>query len=65
MEHMKDADCTVDPRTCLCTVCGVECGAPCPVCGCQSFHADGCVESRIAMPIDFYRDISTDLHPGA
>lgn len=41
-EHTKDSDCTVDPNTGLCQICGVEQSEPCPACGCTSFHAPTC-----------------------
>jgi hypothetical protein len=39
-EHTKDADCTVDPDTDVCAICGVERGDPCAACGGRSFHTD-------------------------
>lgn len=46
MEHAHDRDCQIDPETRLCQVCGVEHGAPCPVCGGRGFHANGCSSKR-------------------
>jgi hypothetical protein len=40
--HNKDADCTVDAETGLCTVCGVLHGEPCDECGGCGFHGDAC-----------------------
>lgn len=51
--HTKDSDCTVDPTTHLCTVCGVEHGEPCPRCGARGFHKNGCAwlaESTVSKP---------------
>jgi len=48
--HTKDADCTIDPATGLCSVCGVADGEPCPECGGRSFHLDGCSESDATAP---------------
>lgn len=42
--HTKDEDCTVDPETGCCSVCGVLHGDPCPCCGGSGFHKDGCSE---------------------
>ncbi len=41
-EHEQDADCTVDPETNLCVVCGVEHAEPCPDCGGRGFHKPDC-----------------------
>lgn len=41
-EHTKDEDCTVDPVTLSCTVCGVMHWEPCPKCGGRGFHRAGC-----------------------
>jgi hypothetical protein len=43
-KHTSDNQCTVDPTTNTCTVCGVEHGAPCPECSGRGFHAAGCTE---------------------
>jgi len=40
--HSKDSDCTVDPETGCCTVCGVEHGEPCPECGMRAYHSKDC-----------------------
>jgi hypothetical protein len=45
-EHSKDSDCIVDPRTDLCTVCGVMHGEPCPDCGGKGFHTSACTGSN-------------------
>ena len=45
VEHSKDSDCTVDPETMLCTVCGVDHSESCPVCDGHGFHAVDCIES--------------------
>jgi hypothetical protein len=50
--HMKDEDCSVDPSTNLCTVCGVEHGEACPVCGGRGFHKEGCAESDATNTVD-------------
>ena len=43
-DHDCDADCAphIDPKTCMCRVCGVEHGDPCPDCNGRGYHADGC-----------------------
>ena len=38
MKHTQDSDCSVDPVTDLCTVCGVHHGEPCEHCGGRGFH---------------------------
>jgi hypothetical protein len=40
--HNKDADCSVDPATDMCTVCGVYHGEACDECGGRGFHGDAC-----------------------
>ena len=41
--HYLDSDCTVDPQTDLCTVCGAgHCGPPCDHCGGVAFHTPAC-----------------------
>jgi hypothetical protein len=40
--HEKDADCTVDPQTDCCSVCGVHHGDECPECNGRGFHVAGC-----------------------
>jgi hypothetical protein len=42
--HTKDTDCTIDPDTMCCIVCGVSHGSPCEACRGSGFHADGCPE---------------------
>ncbi len=42
--HTQDSDCTVDPETGLCTVCGVLHGEPCILCGGRGYHALDCAE---------------------
>ena len=46
-EHTKDEDCTVDPETQCCTVCGVGHGDPCEFCGGRGFHMDNCPAMKI------------------
>jgi hypothetical protein len=44
MEHLQDSDCTVNPDTLLCDVCGVmhdEDG--CAECGGHAFHKPTCI----------------------
>ncbi len=40
--HTHDSQCTVDPDTACCEVCGVEHGEPCRHCGGSGFHRDDC-----------------------
>lgn len=44
--HTRDSDCTIDPQTGCCTVCGVEHREPCPDCGHTAFHSAGCWLTR-------------------
>ena len=37
--HVDDSQCTVDPSTNCCKVCGVEHGDPCPACHGRAFHS--------------------------
>ena len=56
--HEKDQDCTVDPKTWCCTVCGVYHGDPCWVCGGRGFHKPGCpqdTESAVRGITESYR----------
>ncbi len=41
-QHHKDEDCTVNPGTGLCTVCGANHGEQCPECGRKAFHTVTC-----------------------
>jgi len=41
-EHLQDSDCTVDPETLLCSVCGVDHGGECIDCGGRGFHKPNC-----------------------
>lgn len=43
-EHHSDADCAgcVDPETDTCSVCGVDHGGQCDLCGGRGYHADDC-----------------------
>lgn len=43
-DHRRDEDCTVDPATDTCSVCGVGHGDPCPDCGARAFHRRGCFQ---------------------
>jgi hypothetical protein len=43
MDHVKDEDCTVDPETNCCSVCGTAHGGPCYHCRARAFHLPGCV----------------------
>ena len=45
VEHTRDSDCTVDPETNLCSICGVEYSEPCIECGGHAFHLEGCTLS--------------------
>jgi hypothetical protein len=47
-DHSKDADCTVDPATGGCFVCGVDHSDECPECGRHGFHLDGCVRMGLS-----------------
>lgn len=49
--HEADEDCTIDPATGLCFVCGVEHGDPCPECGATAYHRPDCPETW-PMPLD-------------
>lgn len=40
--HTKDTDCTVDPDTLCCTVCGVDHSEECLECGQRGYHAETC-----------------------
>lgn len=40
--HSADFHCLVDPDIGICVVCGVEHGAPCPVCSGRAFHSIPC-----------------------
>lgn len=44
--HTRDTDCTIDPRTDSCVVCGVHHGDACPLCGGRGFHTDTCEHQR-------------------
>lgn len=50
MEHTKDADCTVDPKTDLCAECGVYHGDPCIDCGGRGFHKQECSRGDEGAP---------------
>jgi hypothetical protein len=39
----KDSDCTVNPSTNVCDVCGAEHGAPCVHCNQRAFHDPRCL----------------------
>jgi len=41
-EHTKDEDCTIDPETMSCIICGVDHDCTCPECGGHGFHKDNC-----------------------
>jgi len=42
-EHVHDSQCTVDPETLCCTVCGVyHSAAQCTGCGQRAFHLPAC-----------------------
>jgi len=43
-DHRRDEDCTIDPATDTCSVCGVGHGEPCPDCGARAFHRRGCFQ---------------------
>lgn len=45
--HWTDSDCspTIDPRTMMCRVCGVDHSGTCPACGGHGFHTSMCVEN--------------------
>lgn len=58
MEHTKDSDCTLDD-TCMCIVCGVYHGDPCPKCGGRGFHKPGCGLSEVPREIRMKRHIAT------
>ena len=47
--HSKDSDCTVNPETLCCDVCGVAHGDECLDCGGRGYHKPGCesIESDI------------------
>lgn len=36
--HTQDSDCTLDPHTLCCSVCGVYHGDPCPRCNQHGYH---------------------------
>ncbi|HAX81607.1 MAG TPA: hypothetical protein DCY40_03430 [Actinobacteria bacterium] len=40
--HTRDDQCDVDPETDTCRGCGVGHGDPCPDCGGEAFHVEGC-----------------------
>lgn len=42
--HNKDEDCTVDPVTHLCVICGVDHSDKCLICGGRGFHTEACPE---------------------
>ena len=48
--HEQDCDCTVDPETNCCTVCGVEHSDPCDVCGGRGFHKFDCSKNETGRP---------------
>lgn len=43
--HSRDEDCTVDPETLCCTVCGVDHSAECLDCGKRGYHASTCPQT--------------------
>lgn len=43
--HTADEQCTVDPDTELCSVCGARHGMPCEECSGRAFHSPGCSRS--------------------
>ena len=43
-DHTKDSDCTVDPLTNCCKVCGVDHSEPCLECGGKGYHSPNCPE---------------------
>jgi hypothetical protein len=45
--HRTDSDCTLDPITQQCKVCGVLHGDPCLDCGGRGFHRSHCRQLRI------------------
>lgn len=49
--HTKDSDCTVDPETLLCSVCGVDHSDSCPECSGRGFHAEGCSRSDVTKTL--------------
>lgn len=40
--HTTDTDCTIDPETGCCSLCGVLHGDPCPECGGRGLHIENC-----------------------
>jgi len=44
LQHHADTDCLphLDPETDTCAVCGAVRGDPCPHCGGEIYHQDGC-----------------------
>lgn len=40
--HTRDTDCTVDPRTRVCTDCGAEHADPCDFCEGRAYHLPDC-----------------------
>jgi len=46
MEHEKDSDCTIDPKTDLCVGFGVIHGDVCTDCGQRGYHRPDCVAIR-------------------
>lgn len=40
--HTKDSDCTIEPETRLCKICGVDHSGQCDVCGGRGFHTETC-----------------------
>ena len=55
MTHATDTDCTIDPATDCCTICGVDHSGECPDCHGRGFHRPGCPELSTATFTDAYR----------
>lgn len=50
--HWIDTDCTVDPQTDTCEVCGVYHGDECGLCGGRGYHNPGCIFGISKLPRD-------------